>query len=917
MRKLFYHFCPNVFRPFILLAGWLLLYQPLAAAPAGPDLPPDLQTRLQRFRNSDDLQNWIYDQLQWVAQQPGPRSQRLITAVSESWRTPRTDEESQAWLDLLINEGYSLLRAGDIVRSTDAYTAAWQWARNHPKIADNLLLLNNILKPLGNNYTRLGDYEAADFIHHKALTIATALGDKEALAGTYSNLANTASNRGRLTESVEYCKLGLLLVPAHSPYRGLLLSEEADALNDLGQTTAARTTISQAIAVLMTARPGPEVNDWLFVAYQQAGDIDSAHPFAALHDYLAALEIEKKREDSHGAVRPRETAKLYLRLGELCRRLKQPGQALGWLDRCLAVLIPGKTFPTLRSGDLYAENTLADVLYSRALLYSGNNVPMAFTCFRYSFATEGLLRRQLITAASKENAVADSRLRHETAIETAWEAWSATNSPAWLNSMLEFMESSKAQLLLDEQQQHEQERNRITPASGDSLQNRIRMLQNALIYYQEQSLQATGNDSITSVLLAQRRLTELDLAATRKAASVKFRQSAPNQPFAQDTLPNDHTEIRSFFAGDCALFQVAVDHNGVHFAERLPLGSTWGDSLRQFLHVWFEQSPKNMIDRPRSYFDQAYALYHELFAKHPFKPGIHYIIIPDGALDLLPVEALPTESGYRPSPADWPLVVRRNTISYAWSIRTWIDAGRSTGNPTGFAGFFLADNSRHLPSLKSVTGEEEGIAQSIDHGQWFTAGQATFPAFENSLQQAAVVHISSHAFSGRDTGSVPQIELNDRPFYIFQLSDMPRHPALVVLSACRTGDGRMVAGEGAQSMARAFTSTGTNGVITGWWNVHDEAAARLMELFYQQLQRQAPAAEALCSAKLSWLQDPAIPYVEKLPWYWAALNYQGTTAALPAGFYASARQHRALWPWLIWCIGIFTILLLAAWWVRR
>jgi CHAT domain-containing protein len=136
---------------------------------------------------------------------------------------------------------------------------------------------------------------------------------------------------------------------------------------------------------------------------------------------------------------------------------------------------------------------------------------------------------------------------------------------------------------------------------------------------------------------------------------------------------------------------------------------------------------------------------------------------------------------------------------------------------------------------------------------------------------------------------------------MFQLSDLPRHPALVVLSACRTGDGRMVAGEGAQSMARAFTSAGTNGVITGWWNVHDEVAARLMERFYRELKKSISPSEALSSAKRSWLEDPSVPYLEKLPWYWAALNYQGTTAALPANFYATAMTRgtlsRRLW-WL-------------------
>lgn len=906
-------FSPDRFRPVIALAALLSLFISSEATPRSPQLPPDLQTQLQKCRNADNLQDWIYDQLQWVARQPAPRASQLLVAVSDAWRSPRNAQECQAWLDLLVNEGYSLLQAGDIVRSTDAYTAAWQWARSHADIADESMLLNNILKPLGNNYTRLGEYDEADFIHHKALNIAYSLNDKEALAGTYSNLANTASNRGSPEHALEYCRLGLSQAPAHSAFRGLLLSEQADALSELGENNAARVSIQQAIVVLKTAIPDPVSDNWLFVAYQQAGDIDSADPRAALHYYTQALAIEKHKYAGRAVVHRRETAKLFLRLGDLYRRMHQPLKAIRWLDQCLSVLIPGKTFLTLQPSDLYAENTLADVLYSRALLFTDDNRQPAFSCFRLSFATERLLRRRLITGTSRERAITESRKRHETAIQSAWQAWSTTRSPELLNTMLAFMESSKAQLLYDELQQQEQQRDSITPAGGDSLRHRIRMLEKALVYYEEQSQQAGGNDSLAAVLLAQQRETELDLAAARQAGLGPSTAGYTTYPDfgvgSTSFLPEGQTEVRSFFSGSTALYQLGVDHHGVLFAERYPFGRLWQDSIRQFLHAWFEQGPNNMIDHPKRWFDQAYTIWRELFSAHPLLPGKDYVIIPDGPLDLLPIETLPTLATYSPSPARWPLVLCQTTISYAWSIRTLNETTRATGNSTGFAGFFLTDNSRHLPSLESVTREKEGIERSIHAGEWLTDQRATVSAFMTALDRSAVVHISTHAFSSQDSSSVPRIELYDRPVYMFQLSDLPRHPSLVVLSACRTGDGRMVTGEGAQSMARAFTSAGTNGVITGWWNVHDEVAARLMGLFYRELQKSVPPSEALSSAKRSWLADPAVPYLEKLPWYWAALNYQGTTAPLPTNFYTTAMTNNVLSGRLWWIFAGFVILI--------
>ena len=950
-----------------LLIICLFSFQPGAG---DSSLPAPLAEQYRAYREKDHLSGWIYSQLQWVAKDPVSRAWLLARTVRTAWRRPRTNEEIQAWQFLLVNEGYTWLLSGDIVQSIDSYTAAFQWARQHADLADDAFVLENILKPLGNNYTRLGDYEQALYIHRKALAVARSLDDKEALAGTYSNLANTASNMGQAAQSLQYCRQGLETVKYAAAIRGLLLSEEADAFRQLGQDQAARTGIQNSIAILERSfavenKNGthPETGYWLLTAYQQAGDICSADPRQALHFYNEALTLQTSLALRHGPVRQREKARLFRRLGDLYARMGEKDKANYWLDQCLAVLIPGKHIDSLQESDLFAENTLMDLLFTRARLAGGEGrTDEALRLYRLSFATEKELRHEFITGSSKEQSVSDSHDRFEWAIRTAWDAWERTKRPVYREAILDFMERSKAQLLLEEVLQ--QQELHLTASSGaalaaansatdpsaptidpssssssdpsasstgarptttDSLTNRIRLLERALIYYKKEAAQQPpGNDSLARARSAKEQQLQWDLAELRKKRypspappapqSSIARPSSPHAPSSvlpsahtREPFPDSHTFARSWFAGTRTLYTVESGAEGIRFAEKEDMPEKWQDSIRAFIHTWFEDGVNKMINRPEAWYREAYACYHRLFGLHPLEKGKKYILLPDGALNGLPVDALVTEPAYVPSPAKWPFVIRNVSLSYAWSLRTLQEQLASPGNTRGISGFFLPGNTRRLPLLRAIAQEQQGIAGIVKDGKWYIDEKGTADAFRTALLESAIVHVSSHAFSGKDTPALPRIELHNEPFYIFELKDLERHPALVVLSACRTGDGRMVTGEGTQSLARAFTANGANAVVAGWWNVNDETAAQLMQGFYRSLLAGSPepsdAAECLRRSKLDWLNNPLVTYQQKLPYYWAALNYTGNPAPLPATGIIKAQDRRIPF-WLWWIIPL-------------
>jgi len=72
---------------------------------------------------------------------------------------------------------------------------------------------------------------------------------------------------------------------------------------------------------------------------------------------------------------------------------------------------------------------------------------------------------------------------------------------------------------------------------------------------------------------------------------------------------------------------------------------------------------------------------------------------------------------------------------------------------------------------------------------------------------------------------------------------------LVVLSACETGAGRIVGGQGVLGLARAFLDAGATGVVASLWRVDDAATAAFMERFYRHLAADVSPAASLARAK--------------------------------------------------------------------
>jgi CHAT domain-containing protein len=106
---------------------------------------------------------------------------------------------------------------------------------------------------------------------------------------------------------------------------------------------------------------------------------------------------------------------------------------------------------------------------------------------------------------------------------------------------------------------------------------------------------------------------------------------------------------------------------------------------------------------------------------------------------------------------------------------------------------------------------------------------------------------------------------------VYEIFDLKLNAELVVLSACETGLGKQVKGEGLVGLTHAFFYAGTSSVLVSLWKVQDRSTADLMVNFYQELDAGKNKAESLRQAKLRMIQQNRYAH----PYYWAPFVLMG------------------------------------------
>ena len=177
-------------------------------------------------------------------------------------------------------------------------------------------------------------------------------------------------------------------------------------------------------------------------------------------------------------------------------------------------------------------------------------------------------------------------------------------------------------------------------------------------------------------------------------------------------------------------------------------------------------------------------------------------------------------------------------------------------------------------AILSVTPRTEGFG-ALD----FRANRAT--ATGDDLSRYRIVHFATHGLLNSEHPELSGIVLSlvdergqqqDGFLRLHEIFNLRLPAELVVLSACQTGLGKEVKGEGLVGLTRGFMYAGAARVVASLWQVNDAATAELMKRFYRRMLKDGmrPAA-ALRAAQIEMWKKPQW----QSPFYWGGFVLQG------------------------------------------
>jgi CHAT domain-containing protein/Flp pilus assembly protein TadD len=768
------------------------------------------------------------------------------------------------------------------------------------------------LTSIGHVYADLGDKEQALTFCNQALPLFRAVKDRWGEASTLNSIGNAHSNSGDKAEALIFYNQALPLFLKVSDRWG-----EAITFNSIGRVYSHLGDKKQALIFYNQALPlFRAVKDRWGEASTLTG-IGNAHSNSgdqqqALTFYNQALPLFRKVRDRHGeATALTSIGRVYADLGDQQQALTFYNQALPlfravsdrwWEASTLtgignahshsgrkeqALTFYNQALPLFhkvrdRHGEAYALSYIG-IVYSNL-----GNKKVALEKFDAAIKIVEDLRSKIVNPEFRTAYFATVQNIYKFKIDLLMELHKQNPSEKYDIQAVETTERSRARSLVELLTEAKVD---IRAGINPELLNRENNLDQTLdlLGKQRQELASRPKED-------QQAISEIDQKIVKSIEEqeqlrTEIRQASPSYAALKFPEPISLPQIRQVLDDDTVLLTYSLGSERSYLwlvsktevqSYELPKSSIIEDQAKEF----YNQQKKNPFKADRNKqvgVKLSQMLLQPVANKLSTK---RLLIVGDGILDYIPFAALP---GCKDGTCNDSLpLVSQHEIVHAPSVSTLAILRNEQhrkpsktlaiiADPVLGANFKLEPLPHAREEAKAIMRLVPEADRTVNFGfeanrEFATSSElgkyryilfATHGIFDSERPE-----LSGLVLAGIDKNGQSQngsLRLND----IFNLK---LSADLVVLSACETGLGKQIGGEGLVGLTRGFMYAGSPRVVVSLWKVSDASTAVLMTKFYTKiLQDKLTPAAALRSAQVEMSQDEK--YAD--PYYWAGFILQG------------------------------------------
>ncbi|WP_298304981.1 CHAT domain-containing protein [Flavobacterium sp.] len=814
--------------------------------------------------NAVTLEDKIYYAIDVFVVNPSEENFKKLEALEKTFH-PKSKAEILALVILKSNKAYYQNQFGFTNKAISSYENAWKLFQKN-KLSD-YDITEFCLKPLGNLYTIIGDYDNAENTIKQYFYIANVEKNQAQKHAAILNLSNVYQNSGRINQAID-------LLEKTIKTEGLTATQKGVLLNNLGnnyflntKSDKAESSYLQSISLLKSDKSQIET---LSNAYRNLSKLNLYSDVKLADSYF-----EKARDEFNklSNLEPRKKAQFSIEEANLLFKEGKISEADIKIKDAFTILIPyfNKSKGNLpNKNSLYAETTLLDALDLQAELFLAQNQPKkALESYQLSFHIEELFQSLLVYENSKIISQIRNRNRTEKCLDIYYSLYQKEEKVIYLESAFVLQEQTKSAVL----------RQTISKNKTISREEKLILEQlqnwNTIISKEQQKLDSADISVINNAIKKQNELMLL-LKSKTSEKSKESKIVDINDLFLK--LKKDKAALVEYFYGQNRLYSFTLEN------EKIKLDFIKNDensikTIRSFID-YFSDSEK-ITNHVSDYNHDGFLVYKmlKLPAKSTYK---NLIIIPDGILTFLPFEALITKESRTTNFAKMNYLLNDFTIGYNNSASFYLNSVPFKFDKETVLGVFPIFEKTNL-ELAFSKKEMEAIQEKFD-GNYLSKTEATFKNFSTNAQNYSILHLSTHADSG-DIIDQANIKFYNSEILYSELYNLEINPNLVVLSACETGIGKLYKAEGAMSIARGFQFAGAQNLLFSLWKVNDFTTSILMEKFYSNIKSGKSYYEATNKAKLDFLSDESIPNAKKSPYYWSAFVYYGTLETNSNGNY--------------------------------